>query len=528
VNTRILGSGGSTWALQKDLVIENKIKLVCFFCFATVVVVVYRKFNITKKYLHIIGEGVSGVEPAIASFQHAARLNPELAEIQVYLSSALACTKHVKTARAVAFKALSLSPNIIEALSTATKVTNFSAQEGDSGAAPLLDKLKSVLQLHGQSTDEDNDVNRLSPSQEAILRFSLFKAYDDNEEYSKAAAQLVSANNVKQFLNRQLLAMQGLEVGSWGKESSSALLGELLAAFDNGLSKEKAELPLAMKLGYAQGGSNKETVSYTNDVDGDSYCRSLLQLGKKKTTQQKKNKKTSKSANDDILSDENEDKDSSGVDDDDEEDADVGMKTEEESDALVYARPLAIVGMPRSGASLLQQMLASHENVLEGDEYNFFSASIQLAIEEVMNEMGVSKLTMSEQVALLSSNEKALKSLHVKYLTLLQSDVGPSLRTMVSEKKKNTSHKAGGFFSRFFNDPSRDAKETTTSKQQQSNVNTTDLDKSYYVIDKQLANTWWAGAFPSCAKVIMLRRNHMDLAFSNFKTNFPMGGYEYT
>jgi hypothetical protein len=49
-----------------------------------------------------------------------------------------------------------------------------------------------------------------------------------------------------------------------------------------------------------------------------------------------------------------------------------------------------------------------------------------------------------------------------------------------------------------------------------------------YVIDKQLSNTWWAGALPPCSKTIVLRRDHMDLGFSNFKTNFPVGGYEYT
>jgi hypothetical protein len=41
--------------------------------------------------------------------------------------------------------------------------------------------------------------------------------------------------------------------------------------------------------------------------------------------------------------------------------------------AVPFVRPLLVVGMPRSGQGLLSLLLASHPNILAGDEYNFLT-----------------------------------------------------------------------------------------------------------------------------------------------------------
>jgi hypothetical protein len=41
--------------------------------------------------------------------------------------------------------------------------------------------------------------------------------------------------------------------------------------------------------------------------------------------------------------------------------------------AVPFVRPLLLVGMPRSGQGLLSLLLASHPNILAGDEYNFLT-----------------------------------------------------------------------------------------------------------------------------------------------------------
>jgi len=419
-----------------------------------------------------------------------------------------------------------MSPNNIEALIIACKVTNFT-NFTDNGAIPVYDKIIKLLQLHESSTDEDedgkDDINRLSASQEANLRFALYKILDENNDYSKAAKQLLIGNNVKQYLQLQLLALEGGGVPSWGKESSSALLGEILSAFDvsnyeaiesgdDGGKVAKPSIPLAMSLG------SEKSINKKNN-----YCENLLLKAKKKNKKNQKKNKKKKNGGIDDEDGENEDEE----DDDDDDDDEKGIVTNEYEN---FVNPLVFIGMPRAGSSLLQQMLSAHPNILPGDEYNFFSASIQLAIQDVMAKSGESRLSMADQVSVLSSNVEAIQDVHLKYLSLLQSDVQIEARHIRNQQKKKQSSSSSESMTSLFQQLFTPTKQQNDEHIGDQNKNEDDDkdDGPLYVIDKQMSNTWWAGALPSCSKVIMLKRHHLDLGFSNFKTNFPMGGYEYT
>lgn len=163
----------------------------------------------------------------------------------------------------------------------------------------------------------------------------------------------------------------------WARESTAHLMNELVAAFqtapktddvtdssaDDVTAKGDAvavdgkaatppppplaqRLPRALAAAAAGGGGSEKDY-------GEGYCRSLVKdIGVKP-------KKAAAAANDE--GDGGEGSDGAAA---------ASGGSEEE---VPYVRPLFVVGMPRSGQGLLAQLLTSHANVLQGDDYNFLA-----------------------------------------------------------------------------------------------------------------------------------------------------------
>ena len=129
-----------------------------------------------------------------------------------------------------------------------------------------------------------------------------------------------------------------------------------------------------------------------------------------------------------------------------------------------------ILGMPRSGTTLTEQILSSHKNIYGAGELNFLKDSIEkkLLIENIDLNLGTENL-----------NPKILKEIKDYYL------------------KKITIYK----------------------------------NQKEYLIDKAPLNFKWIGfimaIFPN-SKVIHCTRNPMDICWSNYKNTFPSRSMDYT
>lgn len=168
----------------------------------------------------------------------------------------------------------------------------------------------------------------------------------------------------------------------WARESTAHLMNELVAAFQtapkpagaddvtaaldgdvtadvttkgdavDGKAATPPPPPLAQRLPHAITAS----VGFERDY-GEAYCRSLVTgVGVKP----KKKKLT-----------DGKDKESG-----DHGDGDAAAESESDEE-VPFVRPLFVVGMPRSGQGLLAQLLTSHSNVLQGDDYNFLAGTYE-------------------------------------------------------------------------------------------------------------------------------------------------------
>jgi len=631
-----------------------------------------------------LGGGAAGVLPAVEAFTKAVEVNRDggavgLAESHSYLASALSCTPMLATAKKHAFKALSMQPDLFEALATAVKLTNFSEAALDPGATPLLDKMWGLMRSHekalreetspssskskaakakaeaeaaeaktlaakaseptklselvesvnegmkeaaaavkegdssaggeveaaaaaavaGDEEEEDDGIvgARLKFHDLARLHFYLFKALDERGEHGKAATHLLEGNELRHTI--QLFhdaTSSGGQLPQWGKEATANLLNELVVAFhprtkaqeleeaaskaasatasgDEGEEEEVVGPAISqdwsklLPAAAALSGKGEESDFSTSSSEvvsrkeaaavaeaksdfGEGYCRSLLQKVGVKPKQRSKQQKTKSSGQ------QNGNKDENGDDDDDDADAADDEEDEEEEDeeedddetvATPFVRPLMVVGMPRAGETLLQQMLASHPNILLGDEYPAFMSALKIAIHTRMTSTAAAgrPFGATDQIGVLARDPEAIAEIHQRYLEelhveakaaalaaaaspdLLPSTDDPSTPSggtpLAAAAAANSGR--GWLSSLLFGRSSGADKGSDNNGDSDNGVSKEPL---LYVVDKAPSNSWWVGAAPPCAKVVVVKREAMEVGYSNFKTGFSQAGYEFT
>jgi tetratricopeptide (TPR) repeat protein len=476
--------------------------------------------------------GTGGVLPAITAFENCLSFPSckDSADAWFYYASALACTPKLATAKHAVFKSLGFAPDNVDALVLAARLTNFSDTHDADAASSVIDKVKRLLRpydqevLSGSASDSDSedtsrsvDTDRpLGRLARAKLHFALFAALDELGRSSLAAAHLdkgaslkLNASNSRQ----QLLRLAG-QPPARSLQNSLAILHELHAAYP----AFSADAHSSVGAATATAGrtppqvARQPTADYADD-HGERYCRRVLE---------------SRGDND------------HGAEADQKEE-DLGfLKKKDEP----FLRPLFVVGVPRAGGTVLQQMLAAHPNILIGDDYTHLSTAIAKAVDAGIggSRMSLGNVSVSQQIATIlkipantgHETNKVLIELHREYLELLHADNEDGAKEAFrSARPVNRSTAAGAAAVNFAKHQAgqKEAGPAPSSWASEGWVRnvishmSTGGDRPkfpplLYAIDKSFSNAWWVGAAaPPCAKVIIVRRDATDLAFGNFKTS---------
>ena len=402
------------------------------------------------------GDGAAGVLPAVTAFRKASVLAPTSAEPVAYMASALSCTKELTEAREAAFRALAIEPKRVDALVLGSKLTNFSDPDQTAAGEALVDKMRSILAANDAALDRQREKEEkkqeMQESQEGDGTGSVpeEESPEQEEADSPQDRDLLSPSEEVRLRFGLFKALDELDEPSAAARQLVAAnmlkmdLQALLSGSKRPVWGKEATLNLLVTLIMAF-----PPVGGTEHEDGTT-----LEAGEAEEV------------------------------------------SNENCTALGAPRSLSIVGLPRSGSTLLQHMLAAHPAIAAGDEYTLLGESIQTVVQAKVK----AKSGTADQVEVLRDPEAALE-IQTRYHKGLAAAAG-----IDQEDKKKQKDTAATWFSK----------------------GKGKSEKPQFVIDKQLSNAWWLGTLGPCDRAIALERDDMDVGFSSFKTDFSSPGYEFT
>jgi tetratricopeptide (TPR) repeat protein len=291
-------------------------------------------------------------EEAIAHYQAAIALRPSYAEAHRSLANALGVLERYEEAVAHYEKVLAILPNDAAAR-TALGNTLHRLDRTDEAIAQY-EKVLAASPSHAEAhTSLGNTVHRLGRSHEAIEHFRRALAIDPSDPgiYSSLGGALVALGRSVEASEafEKAIALAPRKAGFFwnlasvrrfsGDDHYSAVMQELAEHIDALDSEEQIDLHFALGKAFADMGDRKR--SFAHLVRGNALKRQQVNYDEEKALQRLERIRDVFVA--EML------RDKSGLGD-------------------PSAAPIFIVGMPRSGTTLIEQILASHPKVFGAGE----------------------------------------------------------------------------------------------------------------------------------------------------------------
>jgi tetratricopeptide (TPR) repeat protein len=291
-------------------------------------------------------------EEAIAHYQAAIALRPSYAEAHRSLANALGVLERYEEAAAHYEKVLAILPNDAAAR-TALGNTLHRLDRTDEAIAQYEKVLAASPSRAEAHTSLGNTVHRLGRSQEAIEHFRRALAIDPSDPgiYSSLGGALVALGHSTEASEafEKAIALAPRKAGFFwnlasvqrfsGDDRYFAAMQELAEHIDALESEEQVDLHFALGKAFADVGDHKR--SFEHLVRGNALKRQQVKYDEEKALQRLDRIQRVFTA---------------------------GMLRGKSGLGDSSATPIFIVGMPRSGTTLIEQILASHPKVFGAGE----------------------------------------------------------------------------------------------------------------------------------------------------------------